>query len=148
MSSAEPHLKQFELEVCPQQFRLAVLAGDSMMLGFRPSGTEKPNITITRHQGNENKVESMLDSLHWLLVANNVLDTPLTAPNCVYNPMYMKDPSVHLLLAYSDGRKWGSMYVLGELPENMRNLLDQVQYMAMQSLEPTSGEASGQVDPA
>jgi len=142
MSSAEPRLKQFELEISPLQFRFAVLSGDNMLVGYKPGGADRPHIITTRYQGNEEKVEAMLESLQWLLVANNLPETPVTAPNCVFNPMYMRDPSVHLLFAYSDGRKWGSMYRLDSLPDNVRDLVDQVRYLAIQSVEGTSGEAT------
>lgn len=142
MSTAEPHLKQFELEISPLRFRFAVRAEDSLLLGFRPEGESRPRITTTPYAGHEEQVKAMLESLHWLLVANNVLDTPLNAPNGVFNPMYTKDPSVHIMIVYSDGRRWGSMYAWDSQPDNIRNLVDQVQYLAMQSLDTPSGEAT------
>lgn len=141
MSSTEPRLKQFELELCPRQFRLAVLSGDSMLIGYKPEGADKPQIIMSRYQGNEQKIDSLLESLQWLLVANGLMETPVTAPNCVFNPMYMKEPSVHLLVGYSDGREWGSMYFPDALPDNIRNLIDQVQYLAAQSVDKEPGEA-------
>ena len=142
MSSTEPRLIQFELEICPLQFRLAAKSRDGMLLGYRQEDTGKRRTVITNYQDNAQLVDAMLESLHWLLQANSVLDTPVAFPASVYNPMYMTDPSVHLVFAYSDGRKWGSMYPLEELPDNIRNLVDQVKYLAMQTLQAPADDAN------
>lgn len=141
MSSTEPYLKQFELELSPVQFRLALLSRDSMLVGYRDSATGKPSTVVARYRGHEQQIDGLLESVHWLLVANDVLDTPETAPKSAFSSKYLKGEAVHLVVAYSNGRTWRSVYEMHAVPDNIRSLVDQAKYLAIQSVEKPPDQA-------
>jgi hypothetical protein len=136
MSSTEaPRLTWFELEVCPLQLRLAVATGQNALFGYQPEDGSKVRSYAMRYRRNEEHFKSLLESLHWLLVANAILDTPQTAPDKAFDVQAMSVKSVHLRIAYSDGRKWASVYTEGEAPANVLTLIDQARYLGVREFE-------------
>ena len=133
-STEQPRIAWFELEICIFQLRLAVVPGRSILFGFK-SEDGQINSTELRYEGNEQLAESLLQSLHWLVLANGILDTPETMPTAVFRMRAMKAPSVHLRIAYADGRKWSSMYLPAEVPANVQAFIEQARYLAEQEFK-------------
>ena len=137
MSSTEqPRLTWFELEVCPFQFRLAVATGQNALFGYQPEDGSKVRSFAMLYRRNQEQLKSLLESLHWLIVANGILDTPQIAPEKAFDVPAMTDKSVHVRVAYSDGRKWASVYSEGEVPANVLTLIDQARYLGVREFEP------------
>jgi len=135
-SNEEPRLTWFELEVCPFQFRLAVATGQNALFGYQPDDGGKVRSYGLVYRHDQQRVKSLLESLHWLLVANGILDMPQTAPEKAFDPQTMTLESVHVRIAYSDGRKWASVYRDGEVPAKVLTLIDQARYLGVNEFEP------------
>jgi len=131
----DPELILFEMQVCPSEFRFAIAPGQPLVFGYMTVASARPLTAILPYEGNEARFESLLESLHWLLVANNVLGSPQHEPKQAFVSKVMNDLSVHLRLEYSDGKKWASRYPFAELPENLQTLLEQSKYLGQQELK-------------
>jgi hypothetical protein len=134
-STEEPRLTWFELEVCPFQFRLAVATGQNALFGYQPEDGGRVRSFAMRYRQNEQSVKSLLESLHWLILANGILDTPQTVPEKAFDPPAMTVRSVHVRIAYSDDRKWASVYTDVEAPANVQALIEQARYLGTQEFE-------------
>jgi hypothetical protein len=134
-STEEPRLTWFELEVCPFQFRLAVATGQNALFGYQPEDGGRVRSLAISYRRNEEHVKSVLESLHWLIVANGILDTPQTAPDKAFDSQAMTAKSVHVRIAYADDRKWASVYTDGEVPANVQALIDQARYLGVHEFE-------------
>jgi hypothetical protein len=130
-----PRLTWFELEVCPFQFRLAVATGQNALFGYQPQDGGKVRSFAIRHRGNEEAIKSLLESLHWLLVANAIMESPQVAPEKAFDVQAMTGKAVHVRVAYSDGRRWASVYAEGEVPGNVLTLIDQARYLGAREFE-------------
>jgi hypothetical protein len=135
MSTTEPRLTWFELEVCPFQFRLAVATGQNALFGYQPEDGGRVRSFAMPYRRNEEQVKSLLESLHWLILANGILDTPQTVPEKAFDPPAMTVRSVHVRIAYSDDRKWASVYTDVEAPANVQALIEQARYLGTQEFE-------------
>jgi hypothetical protein len=135
-STEEPRLTWFELEVCPYQFRLAVATGQNALFGYQPEDGGKVRSYAIVYRRNQEQVKSLLESLHWLILANGILDTAQTAPHRAFDDQALVAQSVHVRIAYSDGRQWASVYAEGEVPANVLALIDQARYLGKHEFEP------------
>jgi hypothetical protein len=142
MSSAEPRIKHFELEVAPFQFRLAIRSGESVLLGYHPVEGEKLRTIISRYAGYERRCDNLLESLHWLIEANGILATPENTPDDAFSPQAMRSPSLNVMIVYSDGRQWKSTYALTAVPQNVGAFVEQVKYLAVHELDKPQEPAS------
>jgi hypothetical protein len=133
-STEQPRLTWFELEICVFQLRLAVVPGQTMLYGFKTEDGKIDSIELP-YEGNEQRADSLLQSLHWLIMANGILDTPETMPRAAFRMRAMGADSVHLRVAYSDGRKWASMCLPAEVPANLHALIEQVRYLAQREFK-------------
>jgi len=134
-STEESRLVWFELEICVFQFRLAVVPGQTTLYGFKLEDGKIQSVQLP-YQGNEQRTESLLESLHWLILANGILDLPEVMPRAAFRMRAMKAESVHLRIAYADGRKWSSLYPPAEVPPQVQALIEQARYLAEQELKP------------
>jgi len=135
MSSTEqPHLVWFELEVCIFQCRLAMVPGQTMLYGVKSEDGRIHRFELP-YQGNEERAESLLESLHWLILANGILDLPEVMPRAAFRMRAMNQDSVHIRIAYSDGRRWASMYLPAEVPAQVQAFIEQAKYLAAQELK-------------
>ena len=144
-STEEPRLTWFELEVCVFQFRLAVAPDQTALYGVK-SEDGKIHSTDLPFKGNEQRIESLLESLHWLIHANGILDLPETMPREAFLVRPMAVESVHIRIAYSDGRKWASMYLPAEVPAQVQALIEQAKYLGAQELKRPAGTATTQTE--
>ena len=145
MSTTEPRLTWFELEVCIFQLRLAVVPGQTMLYGHKAEDGKIESSELP-YEGHEQRAESLLHSLHWLVRANGILELPEIMPRAAFRMRAMKAKSVHLRIAYSDGRKWASMYLPAEVPANVQALIEQAKYLAAHEFEQPAEVAPAKAD--
>ena len=131
----DPELIVFEMQVCPTEFRFAIAPGQPLVFGYMTETSVRPLTAILAYEGNEARFESLLESLYWLLLANNVLESPQHEGKQAFVSKVMNDPSLHLRLAFADGKKWASRYPLAEVPENLQALLEQSKHLGQQELK-------------
>ena len=137
----EPKLIWFELMVCPFTFRLAVVQGHSLLFGYKEEGSDKRHTTMMRYQGNEQRIASILESLHWLVQINDILSLPPNRPRDVFRPRAMNSPpSLHLRISHSDESRWASVYSLDGVPPKVQALLEQCQYLGHHEVEGADSE--------
>jgi hypothetical protein len=134
-SFMDSELVLFELQICPSDYRFAVAPEQVLVFGYREGSSVRPHTVFVPYQGNEQLVQSVLESLHWLVVANDIMSLPPRDPERVFDPDYMNEPSIHIDLAYSDGQSWKSRYPLAEVPPNVQALVDQSKYLGQQEFK-------------
>jgi hypothetical protein len=137
MSPMDAELTMFELQVCPSELRLAVALGQTALFGYKPTPRARPRAVTLRYEGNEESFKSILESLRWLLIANNVIESPQHNASSAFDPKEMNEPSLHLHVAFADGQKWGCVYPMEELPANLQSLVEQCKYLGHRDLETT-----------
>lgn len=131
----DSQLVLFELQICPAEYRFAVAPEQALVFGYKEGSSVRPRTAVVPYQGNEQRVQSVLESLHWLVTANNITSLPQCDPQRVFDPDYMNEPSIHIHLAYSDGQIWESRYPLAEVPPNVQALVDQSKYLGQQEFK-------------
>lgn len=140
-STEEPRLVWFELEVCPFRFRLAAVEGQVVVYGFRGEDGQIRSMQLP-YQGSELRIRGLLDSLHWLVMANGIMEMPEANSDAAFVQRNMAMDSVHIRVAYSDESVWTSAFPLAAVPPNVQALMDQVSYLAAQEFQPPTGAAS------
>jgi hypothetical protein len=135
VTSDSPKLTLFEMQVCPSELRLAITGGQPLVFGYKHEASAKPSSLSLMYAGNEALFAELLESLDWLVLANNILGTPQNQPEHAFEPEYMNSHSLHLRLVYGDGQKYSTLHLMDALPPNVRALLDQVLYLGQTELE-------------
>jgi len=142
-----PKLIYFELMVCPFIFRLAVMPGQSLLFGYKAEDSEERHTTVMRYKENEQRITSVLESLHWLVQINEILSLPPNRPEDVFQSYAMNSPpSLHLRVAYSDDTSWASVYALDQMPPQVQALLEQCKYLGHHEIESAESEGTPHTD--
>ncbi len=131
----DSQLVLFELQICPSDYRFAVAPEQVLVFGYKEGSDVRPRTAALPYKGNEERFQSLLESLHWLVLANDIMSLPSRDPDKVFEAKYMNDSSIHIQLAYSDGQRWKSRYPLSEVPPNVQALVDQSKYLGQQQLQ-------------
>ncbi len=131
----DSQLVLFELQICPSDYRFAVAPGQTLVFGYKEGSDVRPRTAALPYKGNEERFQSLLESLHWLVLANDIMGLPPRDSENVFEPNYMNEPSIHIHLAYSDGQRWKSRYPLAEVPSNVQALVDQSKYLGQQQFQ-------------
>lgn len=132
MASLENRLVWFELEVCPQRFRFAVMPGQPVLFGCEPDEGEEGKTILVPYEGNEELVDSVIESLDGLVRSNQIFSTPPNAPDRAFQEDSMKTASVHIRIAYESNQRWASMYALQDAPPNVLKLLEQSKQLGLE----------------
>ena len=131
----DPELVLFEMQVCPSELRFAMTPGQPALFGYKPAPEARPRTVALAWEGNEHRFKSVLESLSWLLIANNVVDSPQHDGHRAFDSKYMNESVLHLAIAFADGQKWACVYPMAELPENLGALIEQCKYLGHRELE-------------
>jgi hypothetical protein len=135
MRFVDPELVLFELQVCPSEYRFAVAPGQPLLFGYKEKGEQMPRTAMLSYEGNEQRFQTLLESLHWLVLANDIMDMSPSAPDRAFLPGPMDTASIHLRIEYADGRSWSSMYSIADAPPSVQALVDQSKYLGAQELK-------------
>jgi hypothetical protein len=140
MADVVYRLTWFELEVCPQEFRFAVVPGQPVLIGVDNA------VALVQYEGNEATYERIVDSLDELVQRWQIFETEMNQPGRAFEEeKAMSRASLHFRVAYGDDRRWASMYPLSRVPANVRGLLTECQQMARDfSRSAHSQEISGE----
>jgi hypothetical protein len=76
MKSVVDCLVWFELQVCPHEFRFALVPRQPVLFGYRPDNGERGRTILVPYAGNEELVDSLIASLDSLVCSNHIFDTP------------------------------------------------------------------------
>lgn len=139
----EPKLTWFELMICPFTFRLAVTPGYSLLFGYKDENSEQRHTTVLRYKEQKARIESILESLHWLVQVNGILSLPQNRAQDAFQAKSMNNPpSLHLRIAYSDQSSWASVYAMDQVPPQVQALLDQCDYLGRHEIEDANTEGT------
>jgi len=141
MASVMDRLVWFELQVCPHEFRFAVLPGQPVLFGYRPEGQHKGRTILLPYAGNEELADSLIASLESLVRANHIFDTPPNAPDRTFHKDTTGAASLHIRIVCASGKRWASMYALNDVPPNVRTLLEQSKQLGLDVLGPAQSRA-------
>ena len=128
-------LTWFELQLCPLQFRLAILPGQRALIGFSPVEGSEDCTALMPYAGNEAAVDGLLAALDGAIRKNRIFETEQRAPEHAFAEAAMQGASFHFRAAYSDNRRWAAVYPLDELPANVQALLEECQQLGRQTLQ-------------
>jgi hypothetical protein len=122
-------LEWFELELCPFEFRLAVIPKQPVLFAYKPTGTDK-NLTYLMPTDEHKEVfDSIIQSLDVLIRKNRIMENKPHEPEKTFDSEAKKEPSLHLRIGYgTDGygssKRWQSSYSINEIPPSIQVLLD------------------------
>lgn len=122
----------FELEICPGKLRLAVIPGQPVLFGYEPDSGEKGKTILVPYEANEDLVDSLIESLDALVRSNKIFGTSPNAPERAFEGNAMSTPSIHIRIAYSNSRRWASVYTLKDAPPNVRTLVQQCRQLGLE----------------
>lgn len=133
--AADAQLTRFELQVCPFQFRLAIVAGQRASIDFAPHARGQGSAILMEYEGNELAIDRLLESIDVEMRKNRLFETQPRAFDEAFAEVFMQTASFHLKAEYSDNCRWAAVYPLDEMPVNVRALLDECQFLGRQTLE-------------
>lgn len=132
--AGKSQLVWFELQVCPFEFRLAVIPGQPVLIGFAGSGQQQGETTLMPYDRNRGAVNALVNALDAAIGKSDIFSTPPHAAEQAFVEAAMQMASLHFRAAYSDNRRWAAVYLLDEMPGNIRALLDESHRLAKQTL--------------
>lgn len=133
--AADALLNRFELQICPFQFRLAIVAGQRASISFASGEQGQSSTVVMHHEGNELAVDGLLESIDAEIRKNRLFETQPRAFDEAFTEVLMRTASLHLKAEYSGKCRWAATYPLDEMPLNVRSLRDECQLLARQTLE-------------
>jgi hypothetical protein len=133
---ALPPLDWFELQICPQEFRLAVVPGQPMLIGVRRSSAEEPATWLfPRTATYAESIDAVTRRLQRIIATSGVLANKMPGADRTFSPEWLKSPSLHLRMGFGSHR-WQGWYALDDLPEHVQALLAACKDLAVRA---TSG---------
>jgi hypothetical protein len=138
MSGITYRLEWFELQVCPLEFRLAVIPEQPTLIGFGGEGEEGETALIP-YEENAAAVDRLIESLDALVRRHRLFETAMRAPERCFEDDPMQTASLHLRVAYADGTRWAAMYPLAKVPANVQALLDECRELGRRVIRESRG---------
>jgi hypothetical protein len=125
----------FELQVCPFEFRLAIIPGQPVLIGYGSGNGEEGQTALMPYEGNEKTVDWLIDSLDARIRTNRIFETPPLAAEQAFTDAAMQTPSLHIRAAYADDKRWAAVFPLNGMPANVQALLEETRQLGKQVIE-------------
>lgn len=74
--AGKSRLVWFELQVCPFEFRLAVIPGQPVLIGFAGGGQEQGETTLMPYERNRGAVDALVNALDAAIGKSDIFFTP------------------------------------------------------------------------
>lgn len=129
----------FELELCPHQFRFAIIPDQPILIGFSGEyfGRDKGAVLLVRKEEVPEMFEDIIVKTDKLLKKYKIIDLPRHNADAVFADKNMKEVSLHVRVAY-DNQKLASLFLLNQMPLGMEKFLGELKEFAIKIFDAPS----------
>jgi hypothetical protein len=131
----------FELQVAPLEFRLAVLPGQPVLFGCAESEGQPAATWLLRVKENPNAAKAFATGLAEVIRSHPVHESPPSEPDKCFQPETLKVPSLHLRLAWADGRQWATFHPRDSIPAPMLKLVEACRRLGIEKIASLAGRS-------
>src|SRR5262245_42963219 len=129
----------FELQIAPFEFRLAVLPGQPILFGCTDTGGGQAGTWLLRVKDNPNAAKAFAIGLANVIRTHPVHTSEPNEPDKCFQPDALQTPSLHLRLAWSDGRRWATFYPRGSIPAPIAELVEACRQLGLKEIASLGG---------
>jgi len=150
-TSAQPYiiplaasLEWFELQICPYDFRFAVLPQQPILIGWQRENSDDNLLWLMSREDYPDAFRSIINSLDSLIKSSRVLETEPHEPETTFEEGAMNMPSMHLRIGYGTdgygtGYRWQTCYDITEIPDKFLSFLEGCRKLALGIIEANPG---------
>jgi hypothetical protein len=116
-SKGANHLSWFELQICPDVFRLAAIPNQPILLFVEPvTKDDKGSTLLIQRAINPPLFDNVYVALDKLINENHLWSLTQHNPDACFSDDAMSSRSIHLCFRYTDGKQWASVYPVDSAP--------------------------------
>jgi len=135
----------FELQMAPYEFRLAVLPGQPVLFGYEESDGKPGATWLLRAKENPDAIKAFAAGLAEVIRSNPVYQTAAQESTKCFDPEMLTFPSLHLRMAWADGKQWATFYPKPSIPPAFETFLAACRKLGMEKIaslksRPLTGE--------
>ena len=131
----------FELQIAPNEFRLAVLPGQPILFGSSDTADGSGATWLLRVKDNPNAAKAFAIGLADVIRTHRVHASEPNEPDKCFQPDALKIPSLHLRLAWADGRRWATFYRRESIPMSFLELVEACRRLGHKEIASLAGRA-------
>jgi hypothetical protein len=129
----------FELQVAPFELRLAVLPGQPVLFGYSEAEGRPGATWLLRAKENPNAAKAFAVGLADVIRSNPVYKSePNESAKC-FQVDTLKTPSLHLRLAWADGKRWATFYPRDAIPAPLAELVTACRRLGIERIASLNG---------
>jgi hypothetical protein len=129
----------FELQIAPFAFRLAVLPGQPILFGCSDAAGGQAGTWLLRVKDNPNAAKAFAIGLANVIRTHPVHASEPNEPDKCFQPDALETPSLHLRLAWADGRRWATFYPREAIPASIAELVEACRQLGLKEIASLGG---------
>ena len=114
----------FELQIAPNEFRLAVLLGQPILFGSSDTAAGPPRDLAVSREGQSECGEGFCHRVGGVIRRHPVHASEPNEPDKCFQPAALQIPSLHFRLAWAGGRRWATFYRRESIPAPLLELVE------------------------
>lgn len=129
----------FELQVAPFELRLAVLPGQPVLFGYSEAEGRPAATWLLRAKENPNAARAFAVGLADVIRLHPVYRSePNESAKC-FQADTLNTPSLHVRLAWADGKRWATFYPRDDIPATMAELVTACRRLGIERIASLDG---------
>jgi len=129
----------FEIQAAPFEFRLAVLPGQPVLFGYSEAEGRPGATWLLRAKENPDAAKAFAAGLSEVLRSHPVYESePNESAKC-FEAEALKTPSLHVRLAWADGKRWATFYPRDAIPPRLAELVAACRRLGMERIASLDG---------
>ncbi len=128
-------LEWFELQVAPCIYRFAIVPDQPILMGLGPDEQDNGATMLIRHDRTPALYQQVVDKVSSCVEVCGIMDCALHNPQLAFADEMLDKESVHMRIAYTDGRRWASVFAVDHVPMEIGFLLEETKKLTQQVLE-------------
>jgi hypothetical protein len=130
----------FELQIAPATYRFAILPEQPILIGLEGENGEKGVTMLIRYDHVPEVYERIVERISDLVQKSKVMELPPKNPQVAFDDGAIKNPSVHIRIAYSNDRRWASVFEMNKIPKEIETLIQETKKFAKKIMKEQSSE--------
>jgi len=131
----------FELQMAPNDLRLAVLPGQPILFGSSDTAGGPAATWLLRVKDNPNAAKAFAIGLADVIKTHPVHASEPNEPDKCFEPDALKTPSLHFRLAWADGRRWATFYRRESIPAPFLELVEACRRLGLKEIASLASRA-------
>ena len=124
----------FEMQVAPMAVRLAVLPGQPILFGYGETARKPAETWLLRAKENPEAAKAFAIGLGNVIRSNPIFQTAPHDPAKAFDPEALKTLSVHVRMAWADGKRWATYYPTTSIPPPFQSFINSCRQLGMEKI--------------